>query len=305
MKQTQHIYFCTDDKYVPYTAVTMASILDNATPQTAICFYLIGNDIRSQTKEKINELKKIHPVQIKYITVDENKFQDFSMSMGYLSQAAFYRFLIPSLAPSNVDKVLYLDGDMIVTGALDDLFAQNLEGYKVGAVEEKNAIQAKNLNLKSGRYFNSGMLLLNLKEIDKQHFLTDAAAYFQKHRSKIISHDQDILNGLWDGKVKFLEQKYNVPSFVKTEPKPLIIHYTGFMKKPWLSFSRHPQKKKWLKYLQMTAFKKNALEMFLFKIKEILSRLFLFKKDPTHTNYYIVHFFGIRFGIGKKNELQR
>lgn len=305
MTNTQHIYFCADNKYVPFATVTMASILANADKNTPIYFHIIGDDISEQTEQKVNQLKNIRSVDIDFIKISQDIFKDFKMDMGYLSQAAFYRFLIPSLAPLDADKVLYLDGDMIVTGPLNELFAQDLDGFKAGVVEEKGAFQVQNLSLKSGRYFNSGMMLLNLKEINKDTLLSEALEYFKTHKTQMVCHDQDILNGLWDERVKFLEQKYNVPSFVKKEKNPLIIHYTGFMKKPWAYFSRHPQKRLWLKYLQLTAFRKTGWEMFWFKFKELLSRAFLFVKDPTHKKYYIVHFFGIRFGLGSKDDKRR
>ena len=303
----QHIYFCADNKYIPFTAVTMASILLNAKKDEEIFFHIIGNDILDVEKNKVNQLKNIKSCEIDFISVDDSIFTDLmsKMNMGYLSVAAFYRFLIPSLASKNIDKVLYLDGDMVITGPLNELFDVDLDGYMAGVVEEKGAFQVGNLSLKGKKYFNSGMMLLNLKEINADDFLSDAFTYYEKNCTQITCHDQDILNGLMDEKAKFLTQKYNVPSFVKCEKDPLIIHYTGFMKKPWLCFSRHPLKKQWHKYAQLTAYKKCPLELLCFNLKSFLSKIFLLVKDPTHKKYYVMHLLGLKFGLGTKDDKSR
>ncbi len=250
-------------------------------------------------------LKKIKDCSIEFISIDKSIFKDFKMDMGYLSLATFYRFLIPSISPKGIDRALYLDGDMIITQPLDDLFSTDFQGKKAAVVEEKNALQAKNLKLKSKKYFNAGMMLLNLKEINKDTLLKDAFDYYNKHQAIIVSHDQDILNGMWDGCLKFIDQKYNVPTFVKNFKNPVIIHYTGFMKKPWAYFAKHPHNNEWIKYNQMTPYKKTSFELFIFRLKRLCSKAFLFIKDPTHKKYYVIHFLGIKFGLGTKDNKER
>lgn len=304
MTNIQHIYFCTDKKYLPHAAVTMASVLRNAHKRTRISFHILGSDLDDEARQKLRQLNQIAPCEIECINVNPHKFDTFFMNMGYLSMATYYRFLIPQIAPKEAEKVLYLDGDMIVTAPLDNLFKTNMQNYKIAAVEEKDAFQTAKLGLKSKRYFNAGMILFNLKNINKKTFFAEAEKYFIMNKQNITSHDQDVLNGIFDGQVKFVDVRYNVESFVKNIKDPLIIHYTGFMKKPWLYFSRHPQKYLWRKYEQMTPWRKNFWQLRWFDIKEFASKIFFIKKDPTHTKHYIVHFMGARFGIGKKDDKQ-
>ncbi len=307
MSETQHIYFCSDNKYLPYSAVTMASILNNSSPSSIQHFHIIGNDISSISKEKVNQLKSIKSCEIEYLEIDDSIFDDFKhkIDMGYLSFACFYRFLIPSLAPKDITKVLYLDGDMLITAPLDDLFATDISGYKSAVVEELGAIQVQNLSLKSGKYFNSGMMLLNLKEINQSTFLNDALDYFTKNHHNITCHDQDILNGLWDEKVKFISDKYNAVSFNKTVKNPIIVHFTGFMKKPWQYYAKHKYKRLWQSHQDLTAYRLTPLSKIVFNLKSFAFKLFSIIKDPTHKKYYIAHILGIKFGLGKKDDKRK
>lgn len=302
MSSIQHIYFCADKKYLPCTATTMASILANAKSTSSIIFHIISDDISAEDIDILKGLSKIKPCKIILHTISSSDFEQYkNMDFGYMSIGSLYRFKIIDYAPSDTDKILYLDGDMIVTESLDELFATDLQNYIAGAVEEKGAFQAQNLQLKSKQYFNAGMLLINLNELRNYDLLQRAAEYYTENKDKIVSHDQDILNGLWDTKIKFLDQKYNVPSFVKKFKNPSIIHYTGFVKKPWHAYCRHPQKNEWLKYSQMTPYKKTAMQLLSFKFKRFLSKIFYFAKDPTHQRYYILNILGMNFGIGKKD----
>tara|TARA_Y100001960_G_scaffold289297_1_gene329038 strand:- start:2324 stop:3256 length:933 start_codon:yes stop_codon:yes gene_type:complete len=302
--RTQHIYFCADNKYIPFSSVTMTSILINADEDDDIFFHIIGDDITDQTKERLKELRSIRDFRIEFIDVDPAIFKEFEgkVKISYWSMAMFYRLLIPMYAPEGVDNVLYLDGDMIVRHSLADLFAHDLTDCMAAVVEEPDAVQIKNLGLKSGKYFNSGMLLMNLEEIKKTELLKDAFEFFLNNHPKIICGDQDVLNGIWDGKVKFVEDKYNAVSFNRLVKDPVVFHFTGFMKKPWHYFAKSPYKAEWVGYLQMSPYKKTACGMFKFKLKEFLSRMCFVIKDPTHKSYYIVQLLGIKFGVGEKDD---
>ena len=298
----QHIYFCADRKYLPCTSATMASILANASSESKQIFHIISDDITKEDVAKLQGLNSIKPCEIKAHLIKQDDFEQYKdMDFGYFNISTLYRFKITDFQPQDCDKVLYLDGDMIITGPLDELFTLDLADYYAGVVEEKGAIQAQNLKLKSGKYFNAGMLIMNLNMLKNHNLLQEALQYYSQNHERILFHDQDILNGLWDSKVKFLEQKFNVPSFVKKFKNPLIIHYTGFVKKPWHTYCRHPLKNEWLKYAQLSPYKKTPLELLCFKAKRLLSKLFYFSKDPTHKKYYILSIFGMNFGIGQKD----
>lgn len=307
MTNTKHIYFCADNNYVPFTAVTMASILKNANNNDDLAFHIIGDDITQKTKNKLMNLKSIKNCEINFIDVDSSIFDDLKgkIEMGYLSMACFYRLLIPKFAAKNVSKALYLDGDIIVRSSLTELFNTDITEVMAAAVEEPGAIQVQNLSLKHGKYFNSGMLLLNLDEIRKTNLLEEAFDYFASNHHNFVCRDQDILNGIWDGKVKFIKEEFNTVTFNKNVKNPIIYHFTGFMKKPWKYFAKDPYRAEWMNYLQQSPYKKTVPEMFIFKLKGILAKTLFFIKDPTHKKYYIVQILGIKFGVGKKDDKRK
>ena len=303
----QHIYFCSDVNYLKFSTVTMASILFNAKKNTEIVFNIMSSDFTSEIKNKITELKNIKDCEINFIDVDEEKFNKFKnkIDMGYLPITCFYRLLIPEYATQDIEKALYLDGDIIVREDLTELFNTDLTGFNAGVVEEKDAIQIKNLNLKHDRYFNSGMLLLNLTELKKSNLADISLEYFMNNYKNFVCRDQDVLNGIWDGKTKFLSNRYNAVSFDKTVKKPIIIHFTGYTKKPWKPFCNHKLKHEWLQYNQMTSFKKSLSELIVFKLTSFKEKTFSIRKDPTHKNYYSIRFLGVKFGVGTKDDKRK
>jgi lipopolysaccharide biosynthesis glycosyltransferase len=149
------------------------------------------------------------------------------------------------------------------------------------------------------------MLLMNIDEIKKTSLLEDAFDYFANNYHKFVCRDQDILNGIWDGKVVFVSEKFNTVAFNKDFMNPLIYHFTGFTKKPWKYFAKDRFREEWIGYLQEGPYRKTFSEYFLFRLKGALSKVVFFIKDPTHKKYYIMQLFGIKFGLGKKDDKRK
>ena len=309
-----HIYFATDANYLPQSAAAIASILANYKEYKMLNFHILYSDITEVQLKTFEKLKDDWNFNIDFIKINKDDFNQYAQNqdMKHLSIGAFYRFIIPQIAPKDINKVIYLDCDLIVKGDISELFNQDITGYMAGVIEDIVAKeQLQKLSMKSDKYFNSGVLLLNLEEIRKTNFISEILEYFNKNIDIIEFHDQDILNGIWDGKVKFLDDRFNAQSYyffqkkrykkmgIKQMQNPVIIHFTGSLK-PWQIYCNHPLWMEYFKYLQLTPYKLNIPNLLEFNIKRVFAKMFYISKDPSYLKRYTVFIFGIKLYLGKK-----
>lgn len=184
----------------------------------------------------------VHPIK-----VNEADFSSLKV-ISYFSVEMYYRALAPFLLPETVERALYLDADMIILKNLSPLYDTPL-GNAYAAVcadfsagSEEIARHKKEIGVDDGHiYFNSGVLLLNLKAIRRDMTADDVFAAAEKLGKKLLYPDQDVLNALYSGKVIYADgeiwnyqklKKRYAPLKRSVKNKIAIIHYVG-ERKPW------------------------------------------------------------------------
>ena len=181
------------------------------------------------------------------------------------SEDLYYRVVIPYIL-SNYDKVLVVDADTIIKKDLSELFNIDISNYLCAAVKDTVMQGYLNgmvpdqfdyiktvLNIDDPYdYFNSGVILLNCSQIRKEYSLDKLREVLIKYIPIVRIYEQDILNLLFNKRVKFIEQRWNfftrsnpfvskcidiapLSSFLnyqKASLDPFIIHYAA-QPKPW------------------------------------------------------------------------
>ncbi len=254
------VYIC-DEKYVMPTCVSIQSIYENK-KDSVYDIYVIGIDLSQNSKNKINSIK-LSGINI-YLLDFENKYRDLETSHVYVSKAALFKFDIPNIL-SDLNKVLYLDGDTIVMDDLGELFNTDINDFYAGVVRDLSAcyIQKDNIRLGIQTYFNSGVMLLNLNKL-RQDNIPERLLEYKMNSTSVKYMDNDCFNAVFKDNVYFLNPKYNyfiVNEYLyekETSSKifPLIIHFTS--SKPWqkygVKFGR-----KWDNYYVMCNFGGGAI----------------------------------------------
>lgn len=245
-----------DDNYSKYAGVVIASILSNANKTDTLSFYILDGGISDKRKQEILSLKTIKDCEIKFIDIDVSLFEDYKQikTHTYLTLPAYYRLKLASLLP-NISKIIYLDCDVIVTTSLTNLFNVDVTNFAFAAVKDIN----KRMLKKNPNYVNSGVLLLNLDYWRKENIEEKLLNFTKENIDNIKTGDQEVLNRCLFGKIKVIEDEWNVQSSNFTNRssytnKPKIIHFVA-RNKPWSkkSFSYH--KNEYFKYLQLTPWK--------------------------------------------------
>ena len=208
-----NICFSSDNNYAKHMAVAMISILKNSKSEDSYNFYILDGGISPKNKTKINELLKIRSFNIEYLNVNSDDFKDCPMTgyVKYITLPTYYRFKIASLLP-NIDKILYLDCDIIVDSDISELYNYNIEQYYIGAIPEVfNQDHKRRLDIEGNAYYcNAGVLLINSKKWREDNIEGKLFEYAKKPQREIIFQDQDVLNEVLKYKIKYIPLKWNV-----------------------------------------------------------------------------------------------
>ena len=120
MKKVIPVFFATDDNYAPFVAVTLESILDNASKEFQYKFYILTTSISDEYKTAIEKYNSEN-VSVEFVFLSETieSVKEKFAIRDYYSMATYYRFFIADLFPQ-YNKALYLDCDIAVLGDISE-----------------------------------------------------------------------------------------------------------------------------------------------------------------------------------------
>ncbi len=206
------VVLITDDNYAMPTAVAITSLYCNKKQGSNYAVYIICTDVSQENMKLFKQLSKDDfPVEL--IVSDGSRFSDFSMENFHVSPASINKFELPNIFPQ-YDKILYLDSDMLVLSDLTELFSVDIEGKYAAVVKDYKTttynppILCKlHIEDKHEFYFNSGMMLLNLKKM-RNDGITEKLYDYRKNGINYFM-DQDALNVVFEEEVVYVDVKYN------------------------------------------------------------------------------------------------
>ena len=253
------IFFAINNGYTDKLCVCLVSLLSN-NKNKPIHIYVMSSDLEEANRQKLQKVIRRFPgTKLDIIVPNIDRFKNLKLNIDYISVETYFRYLIADILVDS-DKALYLDADLVVNGSLEELWNTSLEGYYVagvkdGYIEEKG--YKSQIGLKENDlYINAGVLLLNLAKIRQDDMVAKLFEATERLQDKITFQDQDIINMVFNGKIKEVESIYNfMVQNVKREKNKrksaIIIHYNG-RKKPWNKDCRHKLKDIWYKYTKQT-----------------------------------------------------
>lgn len=240
-----------------------------------IRIHLLADGLSDQQTEKVRNVVEENGGHLSVYTVDGNYLGTLTQGCyPYITPTTYARLFLPNLLPQEVKRVIYLDCDLLVTDSLLPLWNYPLEtGDEVAAVEDScsaNAGYYNRLNLSADkhRYFNAGVLLIDLEAWRKRDFVNQALNLLSQEELQLDYADQDVLNVLCEGRTTYLPFRYNlqeamlrrhVPEMneearrkiVENLSCPAIIHFT-YILKPWKYESFHPYRPLFYHYFDQT-----------------------------------------------------
>ncbi len=262
-KEVLPIFFAADDKYIPFLAVTLQSLVDNSSTDYYYLIKVLYTNISEDHKEKIKKYEREN-VNIEFVDLNYyiEEIKDKLYTRDYFSKTTYFRLFIPNLYPQ-YNKALYLDSDVVLLRDVAELFNTDLGDNLVGAapddviqtIEVFQEYAEKVVGVSDYRnYFNAGVLLMNLDELRKYNF-QEKFLYVLGTIKFSVAQDQDYLNRLCKGRVKLIDKNWNrMPvSNVEVDEKDLkLVHY-NLAFKPW-HFEDILYKDYFWRYAQKTEF---------------------------------------------------
>lgn len=256
-----------NEYYMPILGVMLSTMLENGSSKNNYDILVLCNKSGFKGEgitRNTDMLKKLadgyENASLRFVDISDLLGNKEFFVKGNFTPEAYFRLFLPQIL-KNYEKVLYLDADMIVCHDVADLYKEDLGGMLLGAVRDpvisgSNKSPAYNRHdymLKLGvkniyDYFQSGVMLIDLKKMAKGGLCGEMIEYATTHDCDLV--DQDVLNVFCQGRVKFIDNRWNVDvnriamqvvpyapaamwkQYLENREKAYIYHFAG-ADKPW------------------------------------------------------------------------
>lgn len=308
-----NISFTINDSYIDHCCVVIKSILQNCSKEYKINFFILSEELSNKNKRKFSKIMNNNFSNVEFIKMEIEDFSNLPVTKySHYCVVNYFRIKIPSLLP-HIDKMIYLDSDILVNTDISKLWNIPLEENYLACIEdeisETKRIQKLVKAPEDYKYYNSGVLVLNCKQWRENNIEKKLFEFGKKFYNQIYLPDQDLLNIVINKNILYLDKAWNTQVNFTLESNPTldldkikIIHYIGEKKAFHMPFY-NKFAKLYYNYLPFYKVVISQYKILHKKIKNILcthikSGLFLNRLKKIDKQSRIV-FFG-RNGITKK-----
>jgi lipopolysaccharide biosynthesis glycosyltransferase len=250
---TIDIAFGFDANYAPHAAGVMASVVHHA-PDAKFRFLILHDGLAEDLRTRVEAAAPA--AQFVWLQLGESDLPAYA-GQGYINHSTLFRLGLEKHAPADCRRVLYLDADLGVAGDVRPLWGADLGEHPIGAVVdafiEPESLAARWGLPDGGRYFNAGILLIDLERVRRDRLFARAIDFIAQNGADLPYNDQDALNWVFWRNWRELDTVWNVQRFMafpeidRTLPHdrrlgaraPLIVHFMG-ADKPWMRHVWHP-----------------------------------------------------------------
>ncbi|MBR4085137.1 MAG: glycosyltransferase family 8 protein [Lachnospiraceae bacterium] len=288
MNKIMNVVYHSSDLFSPVLGVSLASVFENNTSMEEINVYIFDTAISDINKNKLYELAAKYSRSLHFIQMpDINKTQRLGLKdvgkAGWFFNS-YMKLFLDELLPENVERVLYLDSDVLVTSDLTELWNMDMNGgCAAGVIDCLGEAYYKVLGLNDGAmYCNSGIILVDLINWKKQRIGQRVREYCAENGGYVFFMEQTAFNAALQEEIIILHPKYNVYSMMQilsydelvklrkleryytkediqeAVKKPVMIHLTNsflLTNRAWHENSNHPEKELYEKYKEKTPWK--------------------------------------------------
>jgi lipopolysaccharide biosynthesis glycosyltransferase len=248
-----HVACAAEGSYVPHSAAMLHSLLANGDGRNIHVHYLHGPGFPARARRRLEDMVDANGGTASFRKISDDTCAGLP-TRGFTRKATWYRIFLPELLPG-LDRVLYLDADLIVLDSLVPLWETDLAGHYLAAVT--NVFQSDHLDrpaylgLEGPRvYFNAGVMLMNLALMRRDGATNALLDFGVRHRGRLDWRDQDAMNVVLGKRRLALPPRWNVMNSILEFPAsadvfaadaleearrhPAIRHFEGpSVNKPW------------------------------------------------------------------------
>ncbi len=244
MKKQIPIFFAIDNSYAPFLSVALNSLADHSSKNREYDITVLYMDLEPKNMYRLKTFERDNiKITFKNMTVNLDAFEDRHENRfrcDYIL-AIYFRLFIANMF-SHLDKAIYLDSDIVLNDDIANLYDIDIKDNLLGGCYDTSishnsdlyGYTEKAIGVKKTEYINSGILLMNLKEMRQQKFQEHFLNLLNKYHFDSVAPDQDYINAICNGKIYYLDRKWDAMPDEMDKPlkQPSLIHYNLFSK-PW------------------------------------------------------------------------
>lgn len=288
----------SDSDFVPHLATMLLSLVENNGDKEIRIFVLTNGALPGE--HMILEMLRGYSASISFSSVSDYLYGNLEIKRSHFTKHAYARLLMDKVLPPDVERAIYLDCDLIVRGSLGSLWKYDLCGRTAGAVLDPIPYAHHSLlGLPlAAPYFNSGVMLIDLKRWRDRDIGGRAMKFARSHPQRLQWADQCALNLMLHDDWVPLDMRWNLqtshigvdrhgfvhfkrlPAAIRESTK--VVHYSGWSK-PWRYFDDHPMKRDYLEYRRRTPW---PLDQFEDRTTRNVVRRFVHKRLPLVAGAY-------------------
>ncbi len=241
-----------DDKFWAPAYATMRSVCLSSPDPRRLRFHLLHAELTTQHHDAIASIGRDYGAVLNFIPLAQSDVLSRRIAaFPPIRKARFHpviyaRLFLGDLLGADIERVLYLDSDTFVRGALDPLFTLDMQGHAIAAVQQPDRfhcpggrdLRTRKVFSLAEPYFNSGVMLIDLAQYRAMNFAAALAGVPADELAQFY-YDQDIINFCFRGRILELAPRWNLqnPEPANEAYNPMILHYSADAK-PWVAWPR-------------------------------------------------------------------
>lgn len=195
-----HVVYASDDKFAEILGVSLVSLYENSKDMDDIVVYVLDSEIKNENKDKLLTVSRQYSrTEVQFIPAkDISKKLEMKVSTDRGSLSQYARLFVSSDLPKDLDRVLYLDCDIIINRSIRELWNLDLKGKTIGALMDAfSKYYRQNIDLEENDImFNSGVMLINLQRWREQKIEENLMRFIASKKGRIQQGDQGALNAV-------------------------------------------------------------------------------------------------------------
>ena len=286
------VVYHSSNMFAPMLGTSIASLLEQNRKTENIRIWVIEHEISEENQCRLRELVARYSREINFIPMPDCN-ETFQLGLRNVKKKwifdSYCRILLDQILPQDIERVLYLDADVVVADELEGLWNLDMQGCCVAAVQDalsRNYYDLWGLS-ENAAYCNSGVLLFDLKKCREEHVAERIRRFVSSQHGYVFFMEQTTMNAVFDGAICILPLRYNMQTvnvclsykemltlrkpvhyydkleFEEAKRHPAILHMTSnaFLVKcrAWVQGSNHPVAPTYQMYAKKTPWGETAI----------------------------------------------
>lgn len=240
MSNSIPIFYACDDNFVKYAIVSISSMIANSSKDEHYIIHILNTNICDEMKQHVLAMANENfDIRFEDVSNYLRGISDKLPLRDYYSMTTYFRLFIAEMFPQ-YDKAIYIDSDTVVMDDIAKLYHQDLGDNYVGAVVDQVMAQIdiygeyaeKVVGIDRNQFFNAGMLLINCCQFRENHLLDQFIDLLHVYNF-VVTQDEDYLNVLCQGKVHWLDRRWNTLIIGDIPYEDYKILHYNMVAKPW------------------------------------------------------------------------